>query len=146
MGHPIDGFRSLAHLSSILCHYLLILNDKHDQLNYSTLHEIHIIRLLSMIILCLFFVLSGISSGRWFVQQTKFKINHSAITIRFYFERLLMYFPITSIYYIILTIFSKFVFKHSALSKKLNDCFFPSIFFLSNYICSESNVSYFGFI
>ena len=141
MERSLNGLRIIAHIYLLIIHYFLFFNSvfqfNFEQISIPQRHLFHLSVTFSFII---FFVMSGIISGKWFTKQLKSNASILRISILFFWQRLLMIVPITYIYYFTFTMSNLFFFKHSQIKQMIMESLWPNLFFISNYISVGKNV------
>ena len=96
---------------------------------------------LAMYCFAVTFVINGINSGRWLTRQLSARSSCVRVTCKFYWQRLTAIISITYLYYTAFTMSNLVVFKSTLFTTMLWDSLWPNLFFVSNFVSIESNVS-----
>ena len=139
----MNGVRSIAHIYVLVAHFILYsIPDIQEKLERLNVQVKHLITLSSLLAFTIFFVLSGVSSGRWWTKETSLQSSFSKISLRFYWERLSMIVPLSYSYYLTFTMSNLFIFRDIQIKQMLMETLLPNMLFISNYISIGKNVNY----
>ena len=141
MNRSLNGMRAIAHIYILISHYRISFNeDIKSEISLLSISIKHIIRLTLMYAFAIFFVLNGISSGKYLSYYMNKSSNNFKAAIKFYYQRLAMILPLLYFYYIAFYILVKLVFKNHMLEKMLFDSLLPNLLLISNIFNVVSNV------
>ena len=145
MGRPVDGLRFFGQFYALLVHYVaFFVEDPDKALTEPPVRPVPLIysfQTLILYFLILNFILIGISSGKWLTKHLNESPHTLRVIAKFYWQRLAMIIPMTYIYYLIFSMANWFVFKDPIISQKIWDSLWPNLFFVSNLVSIETNVS-----
>ena len=75
MNKPMDGMRSISHLYILSIHYITYFRPFNDKSHIFPIPFLHLSRVILMFIFVIFFVNSGINSGRWITNKIRKNSN-----------------------------------------------------------------------
>ena len=136
-----DGMRAIIHLIVMAFHYGMFVTDADTVAHHTPVPVFYLTHVLAMYCFAVTFVINGINSGRWLTRHLSARSSCVRVTCKFYWQRLTAIISITYFYYLAFTMSNLVVFKSSLFTTMLWDSLWPNLFFVSNFMSIESNVS-----
>ena len=141
MATPWNGMRAMNHITFLIAHYFLhFKNDLEFKPDTLSVPKNHLLCLISYFSFMIYFVLSGISSGKCLTKKIELHCSFKRISFQFYWDRLSIIVPITYIYYLTFSMAFFFIFNQNQIRKMFIESLLANLLFISNYFSIESNV------